>query len=126
MVSTPILNEQLLDLALQRDLPGFQEAAKRTLGLFELSAWAVIFPPTSGVDGRPVFLGHALKAARGPMLTLAAKKGLDAIFPPQGAAPRMLATLAEEISPDSGHRCRILRGRRERSGEFTLFCFRAD
>lgn len=124
MATPAVLTESLLELALQRNIAGFQRVAQQTLGLFGLSAWAAIFP-TSGVDGRPVFMGHGLKSNRGPMLTLAAREGIEAIYPPQGPSARALTALAQEISPGAAHRCQILRGRREKTAEFTLFCFRA-
>jgi DNA-binding CsgD family transcriptional regulator len=124
MVLPAALNECLLDLALQRNLPGFQQALKRTLDLFGLSAWAVVLPPTSALDGRPVFMAQGIKSEQSPLLTLATKQGLDAVFPPQGAPARIITTLAREMSPESTSRCRVLRSRRDKGGEFILFCYR--
>ena len=124
MIFTPALTERLLDLALQRSLAGFQQALKRTLDQFGLSGWAVIFPPTTAVDGRPVFIAHGIKSAGSPLLAAASKQGLEAIFPTQGATARIITTLAREISPDPSHRCRVLRTKREKGGEFVLFCYR--
>jgi DNA-binding CsgD family transcriptional regulator len=69
-------------------------------------------------------MGHGLKSGRGPLLTRAAKEGIEAIYPPDGPSPRTLAALAQEISPEASHRCQIIRTRREKSSEITLFCFR--
>ncbi len=124
MISTPALTECLLNLALQRSLAGFQQALKRTLDQFALSGWAVIFPPTTAVDGRPVFIAHGIKSAGSPLLAVASKQGFEAIFPTQGLTARIITTLAREISPDPSHRCRVLRTKREKGGEFVLFCYR--
>jgi DNA-binding CsgD family transcriptional regulator len=124
MAAPAVLHEYLLDVALQRTISGFQESAKRTLTLFGLSGWAIIFPSSSGVDGRPVFMGYGLKPGRGPLLTQAAKQGIETIYPPEGPSPRTLAALAQEISPQPGHRCQIIRSRRDKGSELTLFCFR--
>jgi len=125
MFGSPALNECLLDLALQRNLGDFQQALKRTLEQFDLSAWAMVFPPTPGVDGRPVFMAHGIKTRGSPLLTLAAKQGFDAVLPAQGASTRALTALAREISPEPSHHCQVLRTRRDKGGEFVLFCFRA-
>ncbi len=124
MVVTSALNECLLDLALQRNLAGFQQGLRRTLDQFGLSAWAVIFPPTAAVDGRPVFMANGIRSAASPLLALASKEGFDKIYPAQGPAPRVLTTLAREISPNPTERCRLLRVPRDKAGDFVLFCYR--
>lgn len=124
MVVTSALNECLLDLALQRNLAGFQQGLRRTLEHFGLSAWAVIFPPTTAVDGRPVFMAHRIRTAGSPLLALASKEGFDKIYPSQGSAARVLTTLAREISPNPSERCRLLRVPRDKAGDFILFCYR--
>lgn len=125
MVDAPALNECLLDLALQRNLAGFQLGLRRTLEQFGLSAWAVIFPPTSAVDGRPVFMAHRVRSTNSPLLAQASKEGFDAIYPSQGPAARVLSSLAREMAPNPADRCRLLRMKRDKGGEFVLFCYRA-
>src|SRR6185295_13524570 len=107
------LTECLLDLALQRNLGGFQQALKRTLEQFNLYAWAVIFPPSSGVGGRPLFMAHGVRPANSPLLTRAAKDGFESVFPAQGFEARQLQELAKEISPGPTSRCQILRIKRD-------------
>lgn len=124
MFGTPALNECLLELALQRSMAGFQQSLVRTLDQFGLAGWAMVFPPTVAVDGQPVFIGHGIRSGGGPLLALASKQGFEAVLPAEGASPRVLTALAREISPDPSHRCQILRAKRDRGGEFTLFCFR--
>lgn len=124
MVVPPVLNECLLGLAMQRNLAGFQAGLKRTLEQFGLSAWAVVFPPGNVVGGRPVFMAHGIDSRASPMLTRAAAEGIEAIFPVQGVDVRTLTQLAREMSPSSSSRFRILRVKREKSGEFILFCYR--
>ncbi|WP_202795999.1 helix-turn-helix domain-containing protein [Opitutus terrae] len=92
---------------------------------FALSGWAVIFPPTPTPGSRPVFMAHGIRPESSPLLTLAAKNGIEAIIPPQGFDGPFLATLARQISPLPSSRCRVLRNKRDRGGEFILFCYRA-
>lgn len=125
MLAASALNECLLDLALQRSLPGFQQSLKRLLEQFALSGWAVIFPPTPTPGSRPVFMAHGIRPDRSPLLTLAAKNGIEAIIPPQGLDAPFLATLARQISPSPDSRCRVLRSKRDKGAEFVLFCYRA-
>lgn len=124
MVEPSALNDCLLNLALQRNFGGFQQALRRTLEQCQLSAWAMIFPPTAAVDGRPVFMAHGIKSSGSPMLEQASKQGFESVFPAQAPAPRLLMTLAREIIPEPTSHCRVLRLKREKGGEFILFCFR--
>lgn len=124
MLAASALNECLLELALQRNLAGFQQSLKKTMDLFALSGWAVIFPATPGPGSRPVFMAHGIRAANSPLLTLAAKDGIEAIIPAQGMDGTFLATLARQISPLPNSSCRVLRTKRDKGGEFILFCFR--
>lgn len=124
MLAAPDLNECLLDLALQRSIAGFQQALKRTLELFGLSAWAIIFPPTVGIGGRPVLMAHGIASTKSPLLAQAAHSGLESIFPANGIDDRFLARFAQEVSPELGSRLRIFRAKREKGGDFLLFCFR--
>lgn len=118
------LNEFLLDLALQRNLAGFQQSLKRIMGRFDLAAWAVVFPAGSAAGDRPLFIAHGIRTTDSPLLALAAKQGLDVLFPPRGAEERVLAKLAREIGPTPTSRCRVLRIERERGVELVLFCYR--
>jgi DNA-binding CsgD family transcriptional regulator len=124
MLAASALNECLLDLALQRSLPGFQQSLKRLFDQFGLAAWAVVFPPAQVVGSRPVFMAHGIRADRSPMLAAASRMGLESLFPAEGIQVEQLAALAREITPHSNSRFRILRTKREKGGEFVLFCYR--
>lgn len=124
MVAPSALNECLLDLALQRNLAGFQQCLKRTMEQFGLSAWAIVFPPGAMVGGRPVFMAHGIESRRSVLLAKAQKEGIEAIFPAEGIDVQVLAMLAHEMTPTPSHRFRILRARRDKGGEFILFCYR--
>jgi DNA-binding CsgD family transcriptional regulator len=123
MIVASALNESLLDLALQRNLAGFQQALKRTLEQAGLTAWAIIFPPTNVVGSRPLFMAQGIQSQTSPMLTTASKEGLEAIFPSTGFEAQRLSVFAREVSPDDS-RYRILRLKRDKGGELILFCFR--
>jgi DNA-binding CsgD family transcriptional regulator len=124
MLAASALTECLLDLALQRNLAGFQQALKRTFDEFGLSAWAVIFPSGAAVGIRPLFIGHGVQAANSPLLVRASKEGLESVFPSQGIETQQLSALAREISPDTASRYHVLRAKRDKGGEFILFCYR--
>lgn len=125
MLAASALNECLLDLALQRNLAGFQQSLKRVLDQFGLAGWAVVFPPTLAPGSRPVFMAHGIRATNSPMLALASKNGLESIIPPQGIDRQFLTDLAGQIAPDPRCTCRILSRKREKGGEFVMFCYRA-
>lgn len=124
MLAVSAINECLLDLALQRSVGGFQQALKRTMELFELSAWAVVFPAGAVVGARPVLMAHGIRSTESPLLALASKNGLESILPPTGIDERFLSSFVREIIPAPGSHVRVLRDRREQGGEFLLFCFR--
>jgi DNA-binding CsgD family transcriptional regulator len=124
MVGPAPLIERLLDLALQRTLPGFQQTLRETLNVFDLKAWAVVFPPSGEIGGRPVFMAQGIRSADSPLLAAASRNGLDTLFPPQGPEEKMLGALAREMTPPESSRCHVLRTKSERGGEVILFCFR--
>jgi len=118
------LHERLLEVALQRSLPGFEQALKRTLALFQLSGWACIFPPSLQAGGRAMFVGHGIKPGNSKLLVESFKSGNEAAFlHPEAGAP-LLARLAQEISPDRSSRCRIMRVARAKEIELVLICYR--
>lgn len=125
MLAASALTECLLNLALQRNLAGLQQALKRTFEEFSLPAWAVIFLPGVGAVGsRPVFMGHGVRPDNSPVLRLATKNGLESVFPLQGIPDQQLSVLAQEIAPDSTHSCRILCTKRDKGGELIILCYR--
>ena len=64
------LHERLLEVALQRNLVGFEQALKRTLALFQLNGWACIFPPSLQAGGRAMFVGHGIRPANSKLLAM--------------------------------------------------------
>jgi len=118
------LHERLLEVALQRNLMGFEQALKRTLALFQLTGWACIFPPSLQGGGRAMFVGHGIKPANSKLLAESFKSGNEAAFlHPEAGAP-LLARLAQEIAPEKTSRCRILRIARAKEIELVLICYR--
>jgi len=118
------LHERLLEVALQRNLVGFEQAMKKTLALFQLSAWACIFPPSLQAGGRPLFVGHGVQAQNSRLLAKAFKAGTEAVFLDPDAGAALLTKLAQEISPDRSSRCRILRVSRAKEIELVMICYR--
>jgi DNA-binding CsgD family transcriptional regulator len=122
-VSGPVL-EHLLGLALQPSLNGFEQALKELLGLFELSAWVCLFPPSFSSGGRHLFVAHAARP-ESPLLRRAAKEGWDK-FMAEGEQPmQRLNALAADLSPATGSRFRVIQFSRGRQAGFTLFVYRS-
>jgi DNA-binding CsgD family transcriptional regulator len=120
------LHDRLLEVALQRNLPGFEQAMKKTLGLFGLSGWACIFPPSLQAGGRALFVGHGVQTETSRLLIKAFKTGTeDAFLHAETGAP-LLAKLAQEIAPSRSCRCRILRIARAKEIELVMICYRAQ
>lgn len=124
MIDILSLHERMLEVALQRNLAGFEQALKRTLVLFGLSGWACIFPPSFQAGGRPLFVGHGVKPDNSPLLAKAFQQGLETVFLDKSTGTQLLTALAREISPDPASQCRILRINRDREVELVLFCYR--
>ena len=120
------LHDRLLEVALQRNLVGFEQAMKKTLGLFGLSGWACIFPPSLQAGGRALFVGHGVQTETSRLLIKAFKTGTeDAFLHAETGAP-LLAKLAQEIAPSRTCRCRILRIARAKEIELVMICYRAQ
>lgn len=124
MPDTIAMHERLLEVALQRNLTGFDQALRRTLVLFDLAAWACIFPPSFQADGHPLFIGHAVNANNSRTLALASQKGFGAMLADKNSEAQVLGTLARELTPDPASRCQVLRIKRERDFGLILFCYR--
>lgn len=118
------LHERLLEVALQRNLVGFEQAMKRTLALFQLSGWACIFPPSLQAGGRALFVGHGVQAQNSRLLIESFKNGTEASFLDSEVGAPLLAKLAQEIAPDRLSRCRILRVARVKEIELVMICYR--
>lgn len=124
MVELAVLHERLLEVALQRSLAGFEQSLRRILSVFDLAAWACVFPPSFQADGHPLFVGHGVDAGRSRMLALASRQGLGPLLADKAAEARVLGTLARELTPDPASRCQVLRIKRERDIGLILFCYR--
>lgn len=123
MVDPLTFNDCLLDLALQRTMTGFKDALNRTMSLFQLAAWACIFPPSLQAGGRPLFIAHAVKTD-GEMLSRASRDGLASLGFDNQADGRLLDAFAGELAPHPGVRWRTLRLTRDRRAELTIFLYR--
>ncbi len=120
------LHDRLLEVALQRNLVGFEQAMKKTLALFGLSGWACIFPPSLQAGGRPLFVGHGVQAQNSRLLLKAFKTGTEAAFLHAETGAPLLAKLAQEIAPSRSSRCRILRISRAKEIELVMICYRSQ
>lgn len=125
MVDPIALHERLLEVALQRNLSGYDQALRRTVALFELNAWACIFPPSFQAEGHPLFFGHGVNANASRTLAHASRQGLGTLLVDKASEAQVLGALARELAPDPGSRCQVLRIKRERDLGLILFCYRA-
>lgn len=126
MIDVLPLQDRLLEVALQRNLVGFEQAMKKTLALFGLSGWVCIFPPSLQAGGRPLFVGHGVEVENSRLLTKAFRTGSEAAFLHAETGAALLGKLAQEITPSRSARCRILRITRAKEIELVMICYRAD
>ncbi len=126
MIDSLQLHERLLEVALQRNLVGFEQAMKKTLALFRLNGWACIFPPSLQAGGRALFVGHGVRVQTSRLLIDSFRNGTEATFLDAEAGAPLLAKLAQELAPDRASRCRILRVTRVKEIELAMICYRAS
>jgi len=124
MVDKQQFNECLVELALQRSLGDFENVLKRAMELFQLTAWACVFPPSLQAGGRPLFIAHGVKTS-GELLKRASRDGLASLGFDHQADNRLLESFAGELAPQADSRWRILRLTRDRRAELTIFLYRA-
>lgn len=117
-------NECLVELALQRSLVGFEGALKRTMALFQLTAWACVFPPSMQAGDRPLFIANGVKTD-GSLLKRASRDGIASLRLDSQADDSLLETFAYELAPQQNSRWRILRLTRDRRAELTIFLYRS-
>lgn len=125
MVDPLRFNDCLLDLALQRSLTGFEQVLKQTMALFQLTAWACVFPPSLQAGGRPLFIAHGIKTD-GELLRRASRDGIASLGFDNQADDTLLEAFAGELAPHPGARWRTLRLTRDRRAELTIFLYRSQ
>lgn len=118
-----VVLEQLLGLALQNTLTGFEQGLKAVLGLFGLSGWACLFPPSFSAGGRHLFVAHNI-ATNAAMLQRAAREGWEKFIGDPSQAAQQLNKLAAELKPMGGARWRVVQFSRGKQSGFTLFVYR--
>lgn len=124
MVDPQRINECMLELALQRNLVGFEQALKPTMELFQLAAWACVFPPSLQAGGRPLFIAHGIRT-NGELLQRALRDGIASLGFDNQPGGALLETFAGELAPMAGGRWRVLRVTRDRRAELMIFVFRS-
>lgn len=115
--------EHLLGLALQPSLTGFEQGLKGLLDLFDLAAWACLFPPSFSAGGRHLFVAHNTKA-EAPLLQRAAREGWDKFIQGGEQPGSRLNALAGDLAPMPEARWRVVQFSRGRQAGFTLFLYR--
>jgi DNA-binding CsgD family transcriptional regulator len=117
--------EHLLGLALQSSLTGYEQSLQGLLQLFELTAWACLFPPSFSAGGRHLFMAHHTKPGA-PLLQRAAREGWEKFIGEGEIAARRLNELASDLAPAPNCRWRVVQFARGRQTGFTLFLYRAE
>lgn len=125
MLDGNTFNECLVELALQRTLNGFEEALKRTMAQFGLTAWACVFPASLQAGGRPLFVAHRVKT-NGELLARASREGINSLGLDAPANRGLLDAFASQLAPEPNTRWRVLRITRDRRAELTLFLYRPE
>ncbi len=117
--------EHLLGLALQPSLSGFEQGLKNLLGMFDLAAWACLFPPSFSAGGRHLFIAHHTKPDA-PLLQKAAKEGWEKFIGDPSVANSRVNALAADLAPTPTTRWRVIQFSRGKQTGFTLFVYRPD
>lgn len=115
--------EHLLGLALQPSLTGYEQGLKGLLELFDLAAWACLFPPSFSAGGRHLFIAHSTRTDS-PLLHRAAKDGWEKFIAESPQPAQRLNQLAADLAPAPGTRWRVIQFSRGRQTGFTLFAYR--
>jgi DNA-binding CsgD family transcriptional regulator len=115
--------EHLLGLALQPGLTGYEQGLKSLLELFDLAAWACLFPPSFSAGGRHLFIAHRTKPDA-PLLQRAAREGWDKFIGETNQPAQRLNQLAADLSPTPDARWRVIQFSRGRQTGFTFFAYR--
>ena len=118
----PQFTDCLLHLAYQRSLTGFEQALKKVMDNFDLSAWACLFPPSFNAGGHYLVVGHGIRQTspklNQELLLQLAQSGINS----NGAA--LLRQLGRELAPTPKVKNRIITLTRARSSLFVLFLYR--
>ena len=104
------LTDSLVELSLHRTLRGFEQALGRVWNLLSVDAWAVFLPPSFQAGDRQLFVGQAVRPA-GPLLTKAAREGIESLTTggvlapgPQADTPRHTTPRAAVSTPRKNRR----------------------
>lgn len=115
--------EHLLGLALQTSLAGYEQGLKALFNLFDLAAWACLFPPSFSAGGRHLFIAHDTRTEV-PLLQRAVREGWEKFVSEAAEPAQRVNQLAAELAPAAGMRWRVIQFSRGRQAGFTLFVYR--
>jgi DNA-binding CsgD family transcriptional regulator len=116
--------EHLLGLALQSTLTGYEQGLKALLNMFELAAWACLFPPSFSAGGRHLFMAHNIRA-NAPTLQRASKQGWESFVAEGGQSSDRVNELAADLAPMPDARWRVIQFSRGKMTGFTFFVYRS-
>lgn len=116
------LTDCLLHLSYQRTLPGFELALKEVMAIFDLNAWACLFPPSFNAGGNNMIIAKGIPE-RNSLPNQQSLSQLTQIgFNRQTG--NLLKTLGQKLSPTKTAHVQIITFRRARKSFSFLFLFR--
>lgn len=117
------LTDSLVELCLHRTLRGFEQALGRIWTQLSADAWGVFLPPSFQAGDRRLFVGQAVRPA-GPLLTQAARQGIESLAGNGTLSPQILEAIAGELSPGPDWPRRVIQVGDAQSAPLILFIFR--
>ncbi len=117
------LTDGLVELCLHRTLRGFEQSLGKIWLQLAVDAWGVFLPPSFQAGDRQLFMGQGVRPT-GPLLTQAARQGIESLAPGGNLTPRIVETLASELTPEPGWARRVLQIGDAQSPPLILFVFR--
>lgn len=117
------LTDSLVELCLHRSLRGFEQSLGKIWLQLAVDAWGVFLPPSFQAGDRQLFMGQGIRPT-GPLLTQAARQGIESLAPGGALTPQVVETLATELVPGPDWPRRILQIGDSQSPPLILFVFR--
>jgi len=116
------LTDSLVELCLHRTLRGFEQALGRIWNQVGADAWGVFLPPSFQAGDRRLFVGQAVRPA-GPLLTQAARQGIESLGTAGTLSPQILEAIAGELAPGPDWPRRVIQIGDAQSAPLILFVF---
>jgi len=116
------LTDCLLNLSYQRTLPDFELALNEVMAVFDLNAWACLFPPSFNAGGNNMIIAKGIPKRTSLPNQQALSQLTQIGFTRQTS--ELLKELGQKLSPTKKSRVQIVTLRRTRKSFSFLFLFR--